>query len=109
MPDPGDETRPTSSLDPSTPIGGQAVVEGVMMRGPHCWAVAARRPDGTIATTDEIVPEWAQKPKGIPIVRGAFALVETMALGLRALRWSASAESRSPAVSGNGSPWRGPS
>ncbi len=92
MPDPGDETRPTSSLDPSTPIGGQAVVEGVMMRGPHCWAVAARRPDGTIATTDEMVPEWAQKPKGIPIVRGAFALVETMALGLRALRWSASVE-----------------
>ena len=63
-----------SSRVASRLIGGQAVVEGVMMRGPHCWAVAARRPDGTIATTDEIVPEWAQKPKGIPIVRGAFAL-----------------------------------
>lgn len=85
-------TTAAPTLDPSTPIGGQAVVEGVMMRGPHCWAVAARRPDGTIATTDEVVPEWAQKPKAIPIVRGAFALVETMALGLRALRWSAAVE-----------------
>ena len=99
MTDVADETRPDSDpgpapagLDPSTPIGGQAVVEGVMMRGPHCWAVAARRPDGTIATTDELVPTWAQKPKGIPAVRGAFALVETMALGLKALKWSASVE-----------------
>ena len=99
MTDVADETRPdpapepsSGGLDPSTPIGGQAVVEGVMMRGPHCWAVAARRPDGTIATTDELVPTWAQKPKGIPVVRGAFALVETMALGLKALRWSASVE-----------------
>ena len=99
MPDVADETRPDSApgpapagLDPSPPIGGQAVVEGVMMRGPHCWAVAARRPDGTIATTDELVPTWAQKPKGIPVVRGAFALVETMALGLKALKWSASVE-----------------
>ncbi|MCB1006747.1 MAG: DUF1385 domain-containing protein [Acidimicrobiales bacterium] len=90
MPDePRPEPRP---LDPSTPIGGQAVVEGVMMRGPHRWAVAARRPDGTIATTDEGVPTWAQKPKAVPVVRGAFALVETMALGLKALKWSAAVE-----------------
>ena len=99
MTDVADETRLASEpeaapagLDPSTPIGGQAVVEGVMMRGPHCWAVAARRPDGTITTTEELVPTWAQKPKGIPVVRGAFALVETMALGLKALKWSASVE-----------------
>ena len=91
--DPTDAPAPApAGLDPSTPIGGQAVVEGVMMRGPHRWAGAARRPDGTIATTDELVPTWAQKPKGIPIVRGAFALVETMALGLKALKWSASVE-----------------
>ncbi|MCB9372467.1 MAG: DUF1385 domain-containing protein [Microthrixaceae bacterium] len=63
-----------------------------MMRGPHRWAVAARRPDGTIATTDEGVPTWAQKPKAVPVVRGAFALVETMALGLKALKWSAAVE-----------------
>lgn len=99
MPDAADETRPEPTdgppahgLDPSTPIGGQAVVEGVMMRGPHRWAVAARRPDGTIATTDELVPTWAQKPKAVPVVRGAFALVETMALGLKALKWSAAVE-----------------
>lgn len=99
MPDAADETRPEPTpappahgLDPSTPIGGQAVVEGVMMRGPRRWAVAARRPDGTIATTDDLVPTWAQKPKAIPVVRGAFALVETMALGLKALKWSAAVE-----------------
>ncbi len=92
MPDAADETRPSPGLDPSTPIGGQAVVEGVMMRGPHCWAVAARRPDASIATVHERVPTWAQRPKGIPVVRGAVALVETMALGLRALRWSAAVE-----------------
>lgn len=85
-------TTHTAALGPETPIGGQAVVEGVMMRGPRIWAVAARRPDDTIATTDHPVPTWAQKPKAIPVVRGAFALVETMALGLRALKWSASVE-----------------
>ena len=91
--EPTDDTdRAAATLPPETPIGGQAVVEGVMMRGPHRWAVAARRPDGTITTIDDVVPSWAQKPKAIPVVRGAFALVETMALGLKALKWSASVE-----------------
>jgi uncharacterized protein YqhQ len=79
-------------LSPDTPVGGQAVIEGVMMRGPHTWAVAARRPDGEIVTTDDTVPSWARRPKDIPVVRGMVALVETMSLGLRALRWSAGVE-----------------
>jgi uncharacterized protein YqhQ len=79
-------------LSPDTPVGGQAVIEGVMMRGPHTWAVAARRPDGEIVTTDDAVPAWARRPKDIPVVRGMVALVETMSLGLRALRWSAGVE-----------------
>lgn len=99
MPDdqpPGDAQAPgpapTPALGPETPIGGQAVVEGVMMRGPRHWAVAARRPDGTVTTTDAEVPTWARRPKDVPVVRGAVALVETMQLGLRALRWSAGVE-----------------
>jgi uncharacterized protein YqhQ len=79
-------------LSPDTPVGGQAVIEGVMMRGPHTWAVAARRPDGEIVTTDDAVPAWARPPKDITDERGMVALVETMSLGLRALRWSAGVE-----------------
>ena len=55
VPDQQSDTDPPI-LGPETPIGGQAVVEGVMMRGPRIWAVAARRPDSTIATTDHPVP-----------------------------------------------------
>ena len=91
--DPPDAPPPAPpGLDPSSASFRAVVHDRAPHAGPHRWAVAARRPDGTIATTDELVPTWAQKPKGIPIVRGAFALVETMALGLKALKWSASVE-----------------
>lgn len=73
-------------------MGGQAVIEGVMMRGPSVWGVARRLPDGSITHLDGPVPTWAQRVRNIPVVRGAVALVETMALGLRALRWSAAQE-----------------
>jgi uncharacterized protein YqhQ len=73
-------------------MGGQAVIEGVMMRGPTVWAVARRLPDESIVHLDGPVPTWAQSVRNIPVVRGAVALVETMALGLRALRWSAAQE-----------------
>lgn len=73
-------------------MGGQAVIEGVMMRGPTTWAVARRLPDGSITDLDGPVPTWAQRVRNVPVVRGAVALVETMALGLRALRWSAAQE-----------------
>lgn len=73
-------------------MGGQAVIEGVMMRGPTVWGVARRLPDGEIVHLDGPVPTWAQRVRNVPVVRGAVALVETMALGLRALRWSAAQE-----------------
>ena len=70
--------------------GGQAVIEGVMMRGPQHFAVACRRAGGRIALTCEAVPRvlrpWWQK---IPFLRGAFALVDAMALGTKALYWAA--------------------
>lgn len=70
-------------------MGGQAVIEGVMMRGPTVWGVSRRLDDGSCTHLDGPVPSWAQAVRNLPVVRGAVALVETMVLGLRALRWSA--------------------
>src|SRR3982751_24345 len=72
-------------------IGGQAVLEGVMMRGPRHWAVAVRKPDGEIAqVAKEIQPlmarHWALR---LPVVRGVVALGESLAIGFRALNVSA--------------------
>src|SRR5919206_1999710 len=72
-------------------IGGQAVLEGVMMRGPRNWAVAVRKPDGEIAqVAKQIDPlmarHWALR---LPIVRGVVALGESLAIGFRALSVSA--------------------
>lgn len=76
-----------------TPVlyGGQAVIEGVMMRGPKHAAIAVRRTDGSIQTTArEILPFLVQYPAlNKPILRGAFALFDAMRLGIWSLRWSA--------------------
>ena len=69
-------------------VGGQAVMEGVMMRGATSWAVAVRRPDGEIEVQVNDAPTWAQKYSKLPLVRGVVALAESMALGMRALTWS---------------------
>ena len=53
------------------------------------WGAAARRPDGEIVTTGDAVPVWARATDDIPLVRGAVAMVETIMVGLRALKWSA--------------------
>src|SRR5256885_9903564 len=73
-------------------VGGQAVLEGVMMRGPRNWAVAVRKPDGDIAhvarAIDPLMPRhWLLR---LPIVRGVVALGESLAIGFRALSVSAS-------------------
>jgi uncharacterized protein YqhQ len=72
-------------------IGGQAVLEGVMMRGPRNWAVAVRKPDGEIAhLTREIDPLMARHwTLRLPIVRGVVALGESLSIGFRALSVSA--------------------
>src|SRR5262249_59473494 len=72
-------------------IGGQAVLEGVMMRGPRNWAVAVRKPDGEIAHIARAIDplmarHWALR---LPIVRGVVALGESLAIGFRALSVSA--------------------
>jgi uncharacterized protein YqhQ len=72
-------------------IGGQAVLEGVMMRGPRNWAVAVRKPDGEIAHVAKPIDplaarHWALR---LPIVRGVVALGESLSIGFRALSVSA--------------------
>jgi uncharacterized protein YqhQ len=74
-----------------TLVGGQAVLEGVMMRSPHAWAIAVRKPDGQVATHGEPIERPSEKHKwmGWPIVRGVMTLGYAMSLGFRALRFSA--------------------
>jgi uncharacterized protein YqhQ len=75
----------------SQPIGGQAVLEGVMMRGPSNWAVAVRKPDGQIAEVCrpiESVMKWHWFFR-LPVIRGVIALGESLAIGFRALSISA--------------------
>jgi uncharacterized protein YqhQ len=75
----------------SAPIGGQAVLEGVMMRGPSNWAVAIRKPDGAIAQVCRPIasPMARHRLFRLPIVRGVVALGESLAIGFRALAISA--------------------
>ena len=69
--------------------GGQAVIEGVMIRGPHSVAVACRRPDGEIAVRRETLSGvYTGLVRRIPFVRGVIVLWETMALGMRSLIFS---------------------
>jgi uncharacterized protein YqhQ len=74
-----------------TLVGGQAVLEGVMMRSPHAWAIAVRKPSGEVATHSEPVERPSEKHKwmGWPVVRGVMTLGYAMTLGFRALRFSA--------------------
>jgi uncharacterized protein YqhQ len=75
----------------SANIGGQAVLEGVMMRGPAHWALAVRKPDGEIAELNrEIKSPMARHPVfRLPVIRGVVALGESLAIGFRALAISA--------------------
>jgi uncharacterized protein YqhQ len=73
-------------------VGGQAVMEGVMMRTPSAYAIACRKKDGTIVTTAESLPKWSDKHKwlNLPVLRGGATLIQSMALGVKALNFSAS-------------------
>ncbi|HEY5541475.1 MAG TPA: DUF1385 domain-containing protein [Coriobacteriia bacterium] len=75
-----------------THIGGQAVLEGIMMRGRYNWAVAVRTSDGTIHSEEHDLASGAAKHAWTrwPVVRGCVALVETLALAMQAFAVSAS-------------------
>lgn len=72
-------------------VGGQAVMEGVMMRTPSAYAIACRRQDGSIVSTAETLPKWSDKYKWLntPVLRGGATLIQSMALGVKALNFSA--------------------
>jgi uncharacterized protein YqhQ len=76
-----------------TLVGGQAVLEGVMMRSPHAWGIAVRNPSGEIVTHSEPLerPSEQHKWMGWPVVRGVMTLGNAMTLGFRALKFSANA------------------
>ena len=85
-----------------TLYGGQAVIEGVMMRGSQQFAVACRRASGEIAVTCEPVPKVLRPAwQKLPFLRGAFSLVDAMTLGTKAMFWAAKiAESDIPKPEG---------
>jgi uncharacterized protein YqhQ len=72
-------------------VGGQAVIEGVMMRSPSGYSVAVRRQDGTVKIMKNALPTMAEKRKifKLPILRGIGVLGQALVLGIRALRFSA--------------------
>jgi uncharacterized protein YqhQ len=72
-------------------VGGQAVIEGVMMRGVGHWSLAVRRPDDTIGIHEFPLVSWMQRYPILktPVVRGVVALVESLVIGVRALTMSA--------------------
>jgi uncharacterized protein YqhQ len=72
-------------------IGGQAVLEGVMMRGPSNWALAVRKPNGEIAEHTHTInsPMARHRLFRLPVIRGVIALGESLAIGFRALALSA--------------------
>src|SRR5215211_5438739 len=83
-------------------IGGQAVLEGVMMRGPSNWALAVRKPDGEIAEVNKpirsaMARHWFFR---LPVVRGVVALGESLAIGFRALAISANYAAQEEAADG---------
>jgi uncharacterized protein YqhQ len=94
---------PVASKD--APVGGQAVLEGVMMRGVSTWAVAVRKPVlesengaepglGEIEVTSEPLVSWAKRHRilRLPVIRGVVALGESLKIGFRALAISANAQ-----------------
>jgi uncharacterized protein YqhQ len=97
-------TRPNMEAAQDAPVGGQAVLEGVMMRGVSTWAVAVRKPapdqpegevpNGPIDVTSEPLVSWVKKHRAyrLPIIRGVVALGESLAIGFRALGISANAQ-----------------
>jgi uncharacterized protein YqhQ len=72
-------------------VGGQAVIEGVLMRTPNAYAIAVRKADGTIVNIAARLPKWSEKYPilKLPVLRGSAVLVQSMGLGIKALNYSA--------------------
>ena len=81
----------TEGVVRQTHVGGQALIEGVMMRGRYNWAVAVREPAGTIYTEEHDLASGRKKNRWmhVPVVRGVTAFVESLGLGYKAIQVSA--------------------
>lgn len=79
-------------------VGGQALIEGVMVRAPEAWAVAARRMDGVIIAERRRLPRLSTRTRAakVPFVRGILVLIESLNLGFRSLAWSAEVATLEP-------------
>lgn len=72
------------------PVGGQAVIEGVLMKGPKDWGLAVREPEGSIWLKSWLSSQWTEKPiLKLPIIRGFVTMIEMMRIGTKALSLSA--------------------
>lgn len=87
-----------AQLEHQAPYGGQAVVEGVMMRSPRFFAVACRRPDNVIIVQEEPVESYLGKFAWLnkPFLRGTLALIDSMMMGIKALTFSANVAMEEP-------------
>ncbi len=83
-----------------TLVGGQAVMEGVMMRAPHSYCVAVRKPSGEIVTEEMLLPRMSEQYRifKLPIFRGIGTLYQAMKLGFKALQFSATAALDNPEI-----------
>jgi uncharacterized protein YqhQ len=99
--------RLTASRD--APVGGQAVLEGVMMRGISSWAVAVRNPDRAVEVRSFPLVSWTKRRRVYrwPVIRGVVALVESLAIGLRALAISANLQLPEDNAQISGGAWIG--
>ena len=88
------ESAPALSAQRDAPVGGQAVLEGVMMRGVSTWAVAVRKDSGEIDVQSFPLVSWTKRHRALrwPVIRGVVALVESLKIGFNALNISANAQ-----------------
>jgi uncharacterized protein YqhQ len=91
------------------PVGGQAVMEGVMMRGVSTWAVAVRTPDGETDIQSFPLASWTRRHRALrwPVVRGVVALAESLNIGFKALGISANAQLSEDEEPISGTMWAG--
>src|SRR5919109_5476484 len=92
------QLMPVLESGEETLVGGQAVMEGVMMRAPHSYCVAVRKPDGTLVTEEAPLARMSEQYPifKLPVFRGIGTLYQALKLGGRALKFSAAAALEEP-------------
>ncbi|MGA2930150.1 MAG: DUF1385 domain-containing protein [Solirubrobacteraceae bacterium] len=113
----GADRRDALTASRDAPVGGQAVLEGVMMRGVSTWAVAVRKPPaddsvfalGPIEVSSHPLVSWTKRRRVYrwPVIRGVVALAESLGIGLRALSMSANAQLPGEGEEISGGAWAG--